>query len=39
MKEYMQEVYEYSKKIKDIPHDMDFETWQVIFLAKHMEEE
>ncbi len=39
MKRYMEEVYEYSKKIKEIPYDMDFETWQVIFLSKHEEEE
>ena len=39
MKKYMEEVYECAKKSREIPHDMDFETWQVIFLSKHEEEE
>mgnify|MGYP003633674671 FL=1 len=39
MKRYMEEVFDYSKKTKEIPYDMDFETWQVIFLSKHGEEE
>jgi len=33
MKRHMEKLYMHGRLSKDIPHTMDFDTWQAIFLS------
>ena len=39
MKRHMEELYLFGRRNGDVPHNMDFETWQIIFLSGNKGEE